>query len=86
MCNMSKTREYKYKAKWYKSIRERQITYDFIHVIVKKQNKRAKYKRERQTKKQTRNYREQLMVTRGQVGGRMGDTGKGIKEYTYHDE
>jgi len=43
-----------------KSVRERQITYDLTRVEFKKQNKGAKgQKRERQTKEQTLNCREQ---------------------------
>ena len=42
-------------------------------------------KRERESKKQTLNYREQLMVTRREGVGGMGETDVGIKESTYDE-
>ena len=53
----------------------------------KKQNKRAKEKRERerQTEKQLVTIENKLMVTRREVGWGMREKGMGIKEYIYHD-
>ena len=50
-----------------KEFRERQIQYDFTHVEFKKQNKPRRLL--------TKN--NQLMIARGEVDGRMGDTGDG---------
>lgn len=44
----------------------------------KKETKQREKIRERQIKKQTLNYRE-LMVTRGEEGGEMGEIGEGDK-------
>ena len=50
-----------YYAKQNKSVRERQISYDFTHmwILRSKTNEQRGKKRERQTKKQTLSYREQ---------------------------
>ena len=54
-----------YFTKQNKSIRERQISYDFIHVEFKKQNretygKGVKKRRERNKAQETLNYKEQM--------------------------
>ena len=59
-----------YYAKQNKSVRERQILYDFTHVGFKKQNKQVRGKKDK-TNQQTLNYREQ---TDGyQMGGGWGN-------------
>lgn len=41
---------------------------------------------ERKTNQETDTLENKLLIIRGQVGRDMGETGDGIKEYTYHDE
>ena len=64
-------------AKQNESVRERQILYDLTHMwnLRNKTNEKEK-EWERQTKKQILNYRE-LMATRGEVDGRMGEISDG---------
>ena len=77
ICNdMNETREYNVKQN--KSVRERQLPYDFTHVEFKKQNKwtlcgekRGKPRNRFLTIEKTR------MVTRWEVGGEMGKIGDG---------
>ena len=70
----------RYQAKWKKSIRERQLSYGFIHVKFKKQNKiigkeRGKIKedgiREGDKPQETLNYRK-LSVAGGEMNEGMG--------------
>ena len=58
-----------YSANRNKSLKD--VPYDFTHVEFKKQNKgaKSKKKRERQTKKQTLNYREASGYQMGGDGG-----------------
>ena len=79
---MDKAREYN--AKQNKSIRERQIPYNFTHMwnLRNKTNKEKKG----QTKKQILKYREQISgyQRRGKQG--KGEIGEGDSEYIYCDE
>lgn len=75
---MDRSREYN--AKRSKSVRERQIAYDFTRVESKKRTKEKKKKKDK-PKKQTLNYREQTdgyQRGSGWVGGRVKQL-KGIK-------
>ena len=53
------------------SFREEQIPYAFSHMW-NLRNKTSNQRKKRQTKKQTLSYKEQTVVTRGEVGGGMG--------------
>ena len=58
--NMDRTREYN--TEWNKSVRGREIPYDFTHMwnLRQKKKQRRKEEREKQTKKQTLHYRQQI--------------------------
>ena len=69
-----------YDAKWNKSVTERQISYDFIHMEFKKLNKWANKEKDKKQiqKTQTLKYREQTSsCQRGEVGGGMRKIDKG---------
>ena len=63
-----------YYAKWNKSVRERQIPYDFAHMwsLRNKTNKQKEKEKERgKTRSRLLNIENKLMVPGGQTGGGM---------------
>ena len=69
-----------YNVKWSKSVIEREIPYDFIHMWKlrnKTNEQRKKRDREKTTKEQVLNYRDKLVITRRAVSGGMSEIGDG---------
>ena len=65
-----------YNAKLNKSVRERQVSYDFTHVEFKKQRNWIRKKETKQ--KMALKYRGKMMVIRKKVGGQMSEIGEEI--------
>ena len=77
ICNdMDGAREYN--AKWNKSVRERQIPYDFTHMWNLRNKTNEQREKERgKPRNRLLTIENKLMVTRGEVGGGMGEIGDG---------
>ena len=65
-----------YNAQWNKSVRKRQVPYDFIHMW-NLRNKTNEQRKNRQTKKHSLTVENKSVATWGVVGGQMGKIGEG---------
>ena len=66
-----------YHAEWNKSVRERKMPYDFTHMWNLRNKTKGQRKRETNQANRLLTIDSKQMVTRGEVGGGLGETGDG---------